>query len=443
MAKSIRILLDFDRLLPSILRNTGLLVASSTCVGILGLATIAVTARALGPAGIGIIALIEAYVRSVDLLLRLQPTQALIRYSADALEANDDNRFKRLVKLSFLIDLVGGLLSGCVAIALASWAGSWLGIGSEGTNYILLIAAALFFSFRPTGIALLRLFNRFDLLAIADTSIAFMRLCVAAVALALDFGIWAFVVLLFLQSMADGLVVFVLAMHEMHKRGYGTFWRASALEAISESPGFFAFLFNSNLSNMLKRAVTRFDVLVLGAFVEPSVIGFYQIAKRSGNAVQRLGRTFTQVLFPELARMWARGERDRFGKMVKRITGLILLVSSIFFVPLAFFVTDIVRIAFGADFLDAVPIIYVQLVAILINLTGFTFIPALLSMKLHRQLLKNTIIATVVFSLAFVPAVIFGSAIGAMMCHVLFSIVWFGGCLRLLGRSRRAEGSTS
>lgn len=438
MPSAFRTLIHFDELVPRLLRNTGMLVASSSTVGLLGLATIAITARALGPAGIGIIALIEAYVRSVDLLVRMQPTQVVIKYAADALESDDHERFKGLVKLSFLIDLVGGVISGCIAILLARWATVWFGIGEDGDQYIFLVAIALFFSFRPTGIAVLRLFDRFDLLAITDTGVAFARLCIAAVALVLDLGIWAFVVLLFLQSMADGLIVFFWGLRELRRRGYKAIWRASAYRAFANSSGFFGFLVTANLSNVLRQAVNRFDVLLLGALVGPTVVGLYQIAKRSGKAVQRLGRTFTQVLFPELAKMWARGERGRFGRMIQRVTLFILAVSTLLFVPLAFFVTDIIRVVFGPEFLDAVPIIYMQFVAIIINLTGFAFIPALLSMGLHNQLLVVTTIATLAFSIAFVPAVMIGSAVGAMSCHVLFSLVWFGGCLWLLARNKRS-----
>ncbi|SPJ25215.1 lipopolysaccharide biosynthesis protein [Palleronia abyssalis] len=438
IASSVRRLTQLDEVVPRLLRSSGLLVASTSTVGLLGIVTLALTARAIGPAGIGILALVEAYIRSVDLIFRWPPTQAVIKHAAGMMETDDRAAFVRLVKLSFLIDLAGGCLSGGIAIMLGYWASTWFDLGSDGYLYILLVAASLFFSFRPTGIAILRLFDRFDLLAISDACIALARLAIAAVALALDLGIWAFVTLLFLQSMADGLVLFVLALREMYRRGYPAIRPASARQALSENKNFFRFLFNANFSQILRQAVTRFDVLALGLFVGPSAVGFYQVAKRSGKAMQRFGRTLTQVLFPELARMWVRGERDRFGRLILLVTLMTLGAVSILFVPIALSVPVIVKTLFGADFLGAVPIVKLQLVAVVINIAGVSFVPALLSMGLDRQLMGITSLATIGFAAAFVPAVMLAGALGAMACHVVFSLLWFGGCLWLVVRHMRS-----
>ena len=439
IARSVRRLVHFDDVISRIMRNTGILVVSSTTIGVLGVITLAVTARALGPAGVGILALVEAYIRSVDLIVRWPPTQAVIKYAARMLEADDREAFSRLVKLSIVIDLVGGCLSGVIAILLGYWASTWFDLGGDGYRYILLAAASLFFSFRPTGIAILRMFDRFDLLAISDTGIAIGRLVVALIALALDLGIWAFVTLLFLQGVADGLVVFFLSLREMRRRGYPRLRSGSVRQALAENPRFIGFLFNTNASQVLRQAVTRFDVLALGLFVSPTIVGFYQVAKRSGKAVQRFGRTLTQVLFPELARMWVRGERAQFDELIWFITRTTLAIVAIVFVPLALLIPFIVRTLFGVEFLDAVPIVQLQLVAIVINLAGVSFLPALLSMGLDRELMILAILVTIGFAAAFAPAVLLAGALGAMGCHVLFSVFWFCGCMWLFFRQARKE----
>ncbi|WGH78713.1 lipopolysaccharide biosynthesis protein [Jannaschia ovalis] len=424
----------FDELVPRIFRNVAILVSSTTVVAVLGLVTLALTARALGPAGVGILALVEAYIRTVDLLTRLQPTQALIKHGADALEAGDGARFGRLVKLSMLIDLAGGIVAGSIAIALGFWVAPLIGLGPDGYDYILLVALAMFVSFRPTGIAVLRLFDRFGVLALSDAAVALLRLAIAATALALDLGIWAFIAMLFVHSLLDGLVAFGFAVRELVRRGHGGFWRAAGRHAFGENPGFTRLLWNSNFNQILRNATQRFDVLALGALVSPATVGLYQVAKRSGKALLRLGRTFTQVLFPELAKLWGRGDQARFGRLIRRATGLTFALSMALFVPLAFVVPSLVDLAFGAEFSPAVPLIFVQGVAIILNLTGLAFNPALMSMGLDRQLLTITFIGAVAFALAFVPAVMVGSALGAMVCHVLFSLIWFIGCGWLLMR---------
>ena len=50
-------------MLRRVLRNMVYLHSANILVGLIGLANVAVMARALGPAGLGIVALAEAYVR--------------------------------------------------------------------------------------------------------------------------------------------------------------------------------------------------------------------------------------------------------------------------------------------------------------------------------------------------------------------------------------------
>lgn len=443
MPKIFRRLVHFDEIAPRILRNVGYLVTGTTAVSVLGVITLALTARALGPAGLGVLALVEAYMRSIDMLFRLQPAQLLIKYGAEALEKGDKGRFERLVKLSVMIDLFGGVLVGTIAISLGWWAASVLDLGPDGFHYILLVGTALLVSFRPTGMALLRLFDRFGLLAISDCCLAVLRLIIAAVALVFDLGIWAFVVMLFLHSLADGIVAFALSVRELSRRGYDGVWKSSARVACDENPRLFHFLWNSNFYQILRNATQRFDVLALGLLVSPAIVGQYQVAKRSGRAVLRLARTMSQVMFPELAKLWVKGEHLRFRKMVRYVTLMILVFGFAIGVPLAVAIPSLVNIIFGQEFAGAVPMILMMGVSIVLNITGLVFNPALLSMGRDRELLSVTILGTVVFAAAFIPAVNLWGGTGAMLCHVLFSAVWFLGCLWHLEMRLLPERRTS
>ena len=80
----------------------------------LGLIALALTARALGPEQLGLLALIEAYARVVDRFIRVEPWQALIKYGADALEGDRPEDFRSLLKFGVLVDIGG-------AAGSASW----------------------------------------------------------------------------------------------------------------------------------------------------------------------------------------------------------------------------------------------------------------------------------------------------------------------------------
>ena len=70
-------------------RNLSWTFGSQLFISIAAVVTLFITARALGPAGLGILALVESFVRIVDLILRLEPWQAVIRYAIQAQHRGD------------------------------------------------------------------------------------------------------------------------------------------------------------------------------------------------------------------------------------------------------------------------------------------------------------------------------------------------------------------
>ena len=158
-------------------RNLSWTFASQLFISLAAVATLFIAARALGPAGLGVLALVESFVGIVDLILRLEPWQAVIRYAIQAQNRGDTGAFLRLIKLSVLIDAAGGVLAGLSCMVLAPLVSPLIGLPeTEGPRYIWLVAFGLFFSFRPTATAVLRIFDRFDRLAWADMISATVRL---------------------------------------------------------------------------------------------------------------------------------------------------------------------------------------------------------------------------------------------------------------------------
>ena len=79
-------------------KNTGLLIGGDTVSAVLGVLTFAITARALGAEKLGMLVLIDAYVRIVDKLVNFQSWQFMIKYGSDTLSAKDSSGFKAIVK---------------------------------------------------------------------------------------------------------------------------------------------------------------------------------------------------------------------------------------------------------------------------------------------------------------------------------------------------------
>lgn len=425
-----------------LVRNASWLFSANVAIGLIGLLTLALTARALGPAGIGLLALVEAYVKIVDRLFRLEPWQAVLRYGIEAQQAEDDVRFCGLFRLSIAIDIFGGVLAGTVAMAAAWYIAPYLGLPPDGHQYIWLVALGMFVSLRPTGLSALRIFDRFDLLAKIDVFGALLRLGLTGLAYMAGFGIWAFLAVLLVHRLFDGALPFLAGLRVLNDNGHANLRPGGLRQTLAENPGFLRFLWNSNFNVMLRQSVQRIDIILLSIFVTPVQVGYFHIAKRSADAAIRFGRPISQAIFPEIARLWADGQYARFRKVVLTVTGFLFVIGLIVFVPVAIKIEPIVTAVFGAEFLGAVNIVLLQGFAALVYLGGIVLNPTLLSMGRDKELVRITFVSTIVFLVVFVPLVMMFDGSGAAIGHILFNLAWLLGCLGMLFRDSRAKSTT-
>ncbi len=421
---------DARSLIGRLAKNMSWLFLSQILMAVFGLATLIITARAVGPAAVGILALVDAYVQVLDRLCRLEPWQAVIKYGSDALTEDDTHRFGHLIKLSVVIDIIGGLLAGTVAILLAPTLAPLIGLPEDGgSSYIVLVALGLFLSLRPTGIAVLRIHDRFDLLAISDMVVAGLRLVGTIIVFLLDMDLWAFLALMLMHQVLTGLVAFFIALRELRRRNLQSFMSLKLRTALRQNPGFLRFLWNSNFNVVLRQSTQRLDVLVVGALLDVTSVGFYQVGKRIMTNIVRVGGPIRQVLYPEMTRLWSAEEHGRFWKLVRYVSFAMLGLSLAIAVPLAWKMTDLAVLLFGPEFAGAAPVMTILMFAAVIYLGGLALNPTLLSMGLDRALVRTTMVATGVFALSFIPLLWVLGIEGVALSHVVFNIVWTTGCI--------------
>jgi O-antigen/teichoic acid export membrane protein len=418
-------------------RNVGYLFSANAMVSGLGLLTLSVMAYGLGPAGLGVVAIIEAYVRSVDRVLRFEPWQAVVRYGSTALENKDRSRFSRLIKASTLFDIAGACAAAIAAILLADLVMPRMGLDEAQTPLAVMFAVSLFFNLAATPTAVLRLFDKFDLIAKFSVLLALLRLLMVAVAWQLGAGLWSFVIILAIYQAASALVPLAVAWRELAHQGFGiTQVFASPLRGVlAANAGIERFVWNSNLNVILRTATQRFDILIVGAILGPAATGIYQLARRTGQAAMVFGRPIQQAIYPDIARLWARGEFSRFSRILLITNGAIFLCGCLGLLVVALNIEPLVQLFFGKDFLVAAPLIVVQGFAIVLFLAGNTLNPALLSMGRDNALVLISLTASAIFFVVFVPFLKIFGVMGGSIAHVVFNVVWLTGCILVLLRT--------
>ena len=152
-------------LLHRVLKNAGVLLGGRAANAVISLGYMAVAARLLGVREVGVLILINAFAQLVGEVVKFNSWQTVLRFGAAPLADGRREQFQQVVRFTTFLDFTSGLVGVTVAAAVAFFAGHKLGWGPQHAPAaaVYCLTAAMMTPATATGI--LRLFNRFDVLA--------------------------------------------------------------------------------------------------------------------------------------------------------------------------------------------------------------------------------------------------------------------------------------
>jgi O-antigen/teichoic acid export membrane protein len=412
-----------DDLLRRMLKNTSYLLSGHAGASFLGLVALALTARALGPELLGVLALIQAYIGMVD-RARLETWPALIKYGAQALEEERHEDFKGLIKFGFLLDVATSLLATVIAVAGVFVAGWWLDWTAETIEMAGIFSLTILFRTSSMPTAVLRLFNRFGLDAAQDIVAGVLRVVLVAIAYLAGAGLWTFLLITLCAQIVNSLILTGAGWAVLWREGYRGILASSCKGMRQRCPGIWSFIWSINAGNIARRSTRELDILFVGGVLDPAAASLYHIAKKLGEVLVLAGTPIQQAVYPELARLWARNEVARFRRTVLQIdfgSGGIGVASLL---VVACNAELLITLSMGADFVAAAGPLILQTLGVTIFLFGTALRPALFSMGMQVRFLQIVTVSTVCFYITLLIAVPAFGVYGAPLAHIVYNLAW-------------------
>lgn len=413
-----------------------LLTGTAATVGIT-LITVGLAARALGPAGYGVLALVLTLGQACERLLSFQSWQPLIRYGAALDSPEHEADYRSLLKFGLLLDLGGGALAWAVA-SLLVLAGRLL-FNLDGGTVLLALAymVSLLFNLNGISTAIFRLTGQFRLVARVQVINAMVRLACVAAAFAAGAGLASFVLIWAVTQALGSLANFATAWWLLRRAGRHRLWRASLAGLRERFPGLWRFALGSNLSLSLWASAQQVDTLLVGWLADPVSAGLFHIAKRISRVVQQVGSQVESVVYPDLSRLAAAGEQRQFNRVLLQTEAILAAFGGACFLGALLLAPTLLRLAAGPGFAAAAPLLTVQILAVSLTISGAASRAALLAKGAQSAVLRVVGAATATFYLTAPFLVLWIGAMGANVAHVLFGTVWLAGLTLSLRRLPR------
>lgn len=385
-------------------------------------------ARYLGPEGLGRLALVQSFVLGIDKLMNFQSWRTVIKFGADAAEADaalgGNERLREVLLFGTILDLLSASAGALVAVVGAFFAAKRLGWDSQILTAAIIYGALILTNIRGTPIGVLRMYDRFGTFVWQRLLAGPVKLIGVCLAWWLDLGPVAILATWMISDQVSNLAIIVPAWRELQKRGLLGFWHSSLRGIGERHPGIVHFSLVSNLSTAIRAASRELDNFAVAFLLSETALGLYKVAKQYAQVLGVASDPLAQANYPDLARHAARGEREAF--VANLWAGL--RVGSLVAVPyltfLWLFGDWLISFTVGDQFTGAYPVMLWYTGALGISVLGFSLPGATMSLGKPNANLVAVGAATAVYFACLVPLVRGLDLVGAGLAYMVFCVVW-------------------
>ena len=368
-----------DGLFLRVFKNSAMLTAGKVYTALVGLLYLALATRALGVHNFGVLILIHAYAVAVRDFVTLKTSQCVVRYGAICLESNKEEDFQKLVKFTMLLDIGFCVAATLVGILAISAVGPSFGVVPELVPVASLYCIMILFNFKATPLGLLRLFDRFDLIALMLMVVPTIRLVGACVAYVFYRDVSAFLFFWFIAGAVQCLGIVWFGWREFRRRGYSKGMNLEFKHLTRPHQGILSFIWTSHVHRTLYASTVHIATLVVGFLMGPVSAGLFKIAQEASSVLLKPALLFNETVYPEMAKIAVNKDYRRLWSVITHsalvagaIAGLILLVVFVFG-------QSLLSLAFGAEYINAYDVLILLMIAAAIMMTSFALDPALYS----------------------------------------------------------------
>ena len=423
-------------------RSAGVLLVGKTTQGLFSVIYTALAARALGLEAFGALVLLHGFIMAVADLARFQSWQIVLRYGAPALNAGDTSRFRRVLEFSVLLDLLGTGIGLIVVLLTVAPVMRLFDLPVELQALAPYYGASiLFLTSVGTSHGVLRLLDRFDLIAIQTAIAPATRLVGSAVLYLAGANLEAFLVVWFFGTVLARLTMLALGWREVMRRGFLPQRRPSSKGVARLERGAWRFALGTSLNATLGLAEKHLGLLAVGWLIGPAAAALFRIAQQLAELLTKANRNLlTPAIYPELARLTARGDFGGRREMVIRSALLMGGMSAVAFGMLVLFGEPLIALIAGAGFEDAYCTMLLLALSGVVSNCVFPLEPLLISVGRVSETVIIRAVAMITYLALIYPLLIETGLIGAGVATCAYAAI---GAVMFGLRGRRVISAAS
>ena len=279
--------------------------------------------KIIGSDSYGILILAQSYMNIMDVIINIQSWRSTIQYGQKALVDGNIKELHSYVKLGCIMDISTAILCFIISVILPHFIGSLLHWSNEMILCSQIFAITIISHFAGTPTAILRLFNKYNLVALSKTLAAIFKITaiVAYYLITQNLNLISSTIIFMMTDFIGNILLVIFAFYNYSKK-----YKISDIikaKMPKDSKSFISYTLWGTLSEIVDLPVQTIDVFIVSVLGNATV-AIYKIFKQIIGIISKVTGPIQQSILPQFSELSAKGNEKRGFEVVIKIHRTIL-----------------------------------------------------------------------------------------------------------------------
>ena len=285
---------------------------------VFGLVITILLIRYIGSDSYGVLILGQTYSLIMDVIINVQSWKGVIQFGQKALATNDIERLNSYVGLGTILDTVTAILCGIIAISLAPVIGNVFGWNGDLIFCAQLFSLAIFSHFSGTTIGILRILNKFNLVALQKFISSAIKLLAIVLVFIVSGGLsLRTATLIYVITDVIGNIILVFFAYNEYRRRFGLSGIIKSKKP-KDSKSFITFTLWGTVSEIVDIPVNYIDVFIV-SLLGDNMVAIFKVFKQVAGVFQKVSSPLQQSILPQFSQLSAKNNEKRGYEVVMKI----------------------------------------------------------------------------------------------------------------------------
>lgn len=318
-----------DKFWNNLFKNSFWAFIGDALSAVIGLLITIFLIKYIGSDEYGILVLAQSYMQILDVIINVQSWKSVIQYGQQAFVNNKIDLLHSFVKLGTILDLSTAFICCLISFFIAPLVGYLFGWSADLIVCAQIFSITIISHFSGTPIAILRLLNKFNLVAIQKIISALIKIVALILLNSSSEGLTLInaVIVYTITDFIGNVLLVVFAFVEYGKK-YGL-KRVFKAKIPKNSKEFISFTLWGTFAEIADIPVIYIDVFIV-SLLGNNMVSVFKVFKQTISILQKVTSPIQQSILPQFSELSAKNEKRRGFDVVSKIQKITFKFGLIF-----------------------------------------------------------------------------------------------------------------